>query len=154
MSEADEAIERELMRLVRSLERVHRSLQGADDVSHRLERSAYRVLAHIVDAGPVRLSGLAGLACVDVSTVSRQVTDLEAHGLVVREVDPTDGRAALLRATDRGDKLLRLTRESRGRFVREVLASWPAVDRHELGRLLARFNDGISATALVRQESS
>ncbi len=139
-----EVIERELIRLVRSAEQVHRRMQLAGTAPHQLERSAYRLLAHIVESGPVRLSTLAELACVDTSTVSRQITQLETQLLVTRQTDPADGRAALLVATDAGTKLLAQTREARTRFVRAVVEDWPANDRRELGRLLARFNDDVA----------
>lgn len=119
---------------------------------HQLERSAYRILAYLVETGGVRLSGLADLACVDLSTASRQVAALEAQRLVIREVDPADRRAAVLRATEQGCELLRVTRQARSRFVRDVVSSWPVAEQRELGRLLARFNDGV--TQSTRQEIS
>lgn len=149
-----EVIERELTRLVRSLEQAHRRITQARDFPQQLEKAAYRLLAHIVDGGPVRFSTLAELACVDTSTVSRQISALEAQGLVTRQTDPADGRAALLAATDDGAKLLQLTREARSRFVRDVVQSWPADDRGDLARLLTQFNDGVTQPAPARQGAS
>ena len=146
-----EVIERELTRLMRSLEHAHRRMLQAGDVPHHLERAAHRLLAHIVDGGPVRLSVLAELACVDTSTASRQISQLEAQGLVARQTDPADGRAALLAATDDGAKLLLRTRAARGRFVRELVGAWPSTDRKELGRLLTQFNDGVAQSTSSRQ---
>lgn len=146
-----EVIELELTRLVRSAEHVHRRMQLSGDAPNQLERSAYRLLAHIVEAGPVRLSTLAELACVDSSTVSRQISQLGAQGLVARQTDPADGRAALLAATADGIRLLTLTREARSRFVRDVVDAWPAADRRDLGRLLSKFNDGVARSLPARQ---
>lgn len=151
---AYEVIERELTRLVRSAEQIHRRMQMSGDFPHQLEKAAYRLLAHVVTAGPVRLSMLAELACVDSSTVSRQISQLESQGLVTRQTDPADGRAALLAATAEGSRLFALTRQARGRFVREVVASWPASDRDEFGRLLAQFNDGVAQPVPARQGAS
>ena len=149
-----EVIERELTRLVRSMEHTYRRMIQAGDFPHQLEKAAYRLLAHIVDGGPVRLSTLAELACVDTSTVSRQVQALEAQGLVTRQTDPADGRAALVAATDDGAKLLAITRETRSRFVRDVVQSWPAADRSDLARLLTQFNDGVTQSTPTRQGAS
>jgi len=93
---ATDAIEYELMRLVRSAEQAHRRMMADGPAGHQLERAAYRILAYLVETGGVRLSALADLACVDLSTASRQVAALEAQGLVVREVDAADRRAAVL----------------------------------------------------------
>lgn len=160
MSESDsDAVERELTRLVRSAEQIHRALQRSGGTGP-LEKSAYRLLAHVVQAGPVRLSDLAGLACVDLSTVSRQVTQLETQGLVRRTADPADRRASLLVATDEGGQLLRETRLARGRLLRDVLSDWPLADRDRFGQLLTQFNDDVArrladpvSTRSQRQES-
>ncbi len=151
---ADEVIERELTRLVRSGEQVHRRLQMTGDFPQHLERAAYRLLTHIVEEGPVRLSALAERACVDSSTVSRQISHLETQGLVARQPDPADGRAFLLAATPDGARLFTQTREARSRFLRDVMASWPAADRKELGRLLTQFNDGVEQPLPARQAAS
>ena len=63
---------------------------------------ATMLLFHLCKDGPQRSSALAAAACVDPSTVSRQVADLVDLGLVERRADPHDGRATLLAATDRG----------------------------------------------------
>jgi DNA-binding MarR family transcriptional regulator len=151
---ADGIIERELMRLVRASHHVHRRIQAAGEAPEQLERAAYQLLAHIVESGEVRLTALAELACVDTSTVSRQVSHLEAQGLVAREADTADRRAVLLRATDEGVTLLSRTRAARGRFIAAVVADWPADDRKDFGRLLARFNDGVARWTSAQQETS
>lgn len=150
---ADGVIERELMRLVRVGHQVHRRMQAAGDAPEQLERAAYQLLAHIVESGEVRLTALAELACVDASTVSRQVSHLEVQGLVARTADAADRRAVLLRATDEGGDLLTRTRAARGRFIAAIVADWPAGDRKDFGRLLARFNDGVASWTPVRQET-
>ncbi|MGB9376116.1 MAG: MarR family transcriptional regulator [Mycobacteriales bacterium] len=146
-----EVIERELTRLWRSAEHVHRRMHSAVEFPQHLERAAYRMLAHIVERGPVRQSKLAECSGLDTSTVSRQIAALETQGLVMRQSDPADARAVLLAATDGGIQLLTATRESRSRFVRDVVESWPAADRTELARLLTQFNDGVAQSASVRQ---
>lgn len=142
------------MRLVRAGHQVHRGMQVAGDAPDQLERAAYKLLGHIVEAGAVRLTALAERACVDASTVSRQVSDLEAQGLVAREADEADRRAALLRATDEGIKVFTVIRAARGRFISAVVADWSPDDREHFGRLLARFNEGVAQWTSARQETS
>jgi DNA-binding MarR family transcriptional regulator len=139
-----EDIERELTRLVRALfvPRVHERLSERAGVS--LERSAYGVLGRLSEAGALRTSELAGILSVDVSTVSRQVQDLESRGLLTRRPDPADGRATVLSLTAAGERVLGKIRTARREMMRAILSDWPADDRAELARLLSRFGDALA----------
>lgn len=76
---------------------------------------------------------------MDPSAVGRQVRQLEAQGLLVREADPDDGRVTRVRATPRGhDVRLRLADAGR-RHVADALAEWSRADRDELARLLPQL---------------
>jgi DNA-binding MarR family transcriptional regulator len=110
-------------------------------VGEGIDWAAYALLFHLVQDGPKRASALAETACVDPSTVSRQVGDLVRAGLVERQPDPEDGRASLLVATPRGheEHAARLAR--RQRMFARVVEGWPDEDVHRLTDLLARFND-------------
>ena len=72
-----------------------------------VEWAAYGLLFQLVNDGPRRSSALAETACVDPSTVSRQVAQLVKAGLVERQSDPEDGRASLLVATEQRPRRLR-----------------------------------------------
>lgn len=137
-------IEAALTRLLRGghIQRLHDQLAGGEP---RIDRAAYRVLGHIADAGPLRLSELAGHLGVDVSTVSRQVSDLERRALVARRADPLDRRAALLTLTDEGRATLDELRRLRRQVLADLLAGWPPGDRDQLSRLLQRLVDDIAA---------
>ena len=91
-----------------------------------VEWAAYGLLFQLVNDGPQRSSALAETACVDPSTVSRQVAQLVKAGLVERQSDPEDGRASLLVATERG----------RARLRRQAGA--PAADVRRVARGLVR----------------
>lgn len=108
-----------------------------------LDRALYVVLARIGDAGPLRLSDLAQLLGVDISTASRQVSALEARGLVARDPVPGDRRAALLRLTATGEEVLRAYRDTRRRLIGTAIAGWADADKRALVALLERFNDAI-----------
>jgi DNA-binding MarR family transcriptional regulator len=88
---------------------------------------------------------------LDPSTVSRQVRQLEAQGLVGRGTDPSDARAVLLALTPEGREVVGRFRGGRHGLMQQVLARWPEDDRRELGRLLSRFADDLTA-ACTRQE--
>jgi DNA-binding MarR family transcriptional regulator len=106
----------------------------------RLDRMALMVLGTLAHCGPSRLGAVAERTGLDPSTVSRQVADLEKAGLLAREADPEDRRAALLKATVEGEQVLdRLTRGRRKR-VERLLSDWTSDDIVTFGRLLAQLN--------------
>jgi DNA-binding MarR family transcriptional regulator len=104
-----------------------------------LERAAYGVLREVAERGPVRLTELANLLGLDLSTVSRQVKGLESAALLVRDIDPADGRAVCVTLSDTGIEALGRLRDARHRFFSELLADWPAEDRDRLAPLLERL---------------
>src|SRR4051794_32042767 len=71
-------------------------------IDGRVDRAAYLTLARLSDLGTARMSELAALLGLDLSTVSRQVRALEELGLVGRTSDPEDRRAYLLEPTESG----------------------------------------------------
>lgn len=118
---------------------------GAADGAHGIEWAAYALLFRLVADGPMRSSALAEAACVDPSTVSRQVAELVKAGLVERVPDPADGRASLLVATDRGREAHRARKTRRVETFGRIVAGWPAADVATLTDLLTRFNDSFVA---------
>jgi DNA-binding MarR family transcriptional regulator len=154
--EAGERLARQLFRLVRLIERskaqaTHHDREG----EQQLERATFGLLVQLVDHGPMRTSALAEAVYSDVSTVSRQVNQLVAAGLVERQADPGDGRATLLAATEPGKACLTRARERRNERVAALVADWPQADREQLVTLLDRFNTAFESTRMQRpgQES-
>jgi DNA-binding MarR family transcriptional regulator len=116
-----------------------------------LERGAYLLLGQIEADGARRLSALAETACVDLSTISRQVAALEAAGLVSRTTDATDRRAHLIQVTPAGREVLAHNREKWQVVLRDLMADWTAGERAEFVRLFARFNDALAAREQERK---
>lgn len=155
MARAEEAeswllddMERHLTVLIRqaTLPRLH------DQLAHRagvaLERGGYGVLTEIGERGRFRLSDVAEQLELEVSTVSRHVKQLEASGLVRREDDPDDGRAALVQLTPLGRRVLRKLQVARLAWMGELVADWSVAERKQFTALLGRFvNAGRAATA-------
>ena len=104
-----------------------------------LDRGGYWVLAKLNVLAPIRLSDLAGALELDASTVSRHVKTLSEAGLVGRESDPDDRRAALLTPTEEGRRALEASRALRLRSLRQATAAWPDSDRELLVDLLERL---------------
>ncbi|MBY8884502.1 MarR family transcriptional regulator [Streptomyces sp. PTM05] len=101
------------------------------------------LLARLVLGGERRATDLAADAFLDLSTVSRQVRSLVERGLVERHPDPEDRRGSLLTATEAGREAFEHYRRQRDAELAALLEPWPAEDRYQLIRLLARLNDDL-----------
>jgi DNA-binding MarR family transcriptional regulator len=117
-------------------------------VSERLAELGYQnfrtahgtIGQHIADGGS-RVTELADLAQVSKPTVVYLVNDLERLGYVERVPDPADGRAKLVRLTERG-----LAAQRAGtQIVRQIEADWGELlgvsDFEALRALLQRLHD-------------
>lgn len=93
----------------------------------------------------VRLSDLAHLKGLDVSTMSRRVSQLMARDLVARSPDPADGRASVLTLTQQGQRQLGMERSRRVQLVTETLVGWGVEDKDRLASMLCRLNESLEA---------
>ena len=142
-----EEIEQALTRVVRggNQPRIHELMMSKAGV--RLERSGYWVISRLGDAGAIRLSDLAPLLGIDLSTVSRQVQALEQQGLVRRTVDAADRRAVRLELTPLGKRTLAKLRQARRQMMATALADWSEGDKDDLARLLTLLADDLGKLA-------
>jgi DNA-binding MarR family transcriptional regulator len=132
----------QVIRLQRAFGSMRQQLAASGSTSGEgVEWAAYGLLFQLVKDGPQRSSMLAGAACVDPSTVSRQVAQLVKAGLVERQSDPEDGRAALLVATEQGQAVYAAKHEHRQRLFARLLEDWTTEDVDALTTLLTRLND-------------
>lgn len=97
------------------------------------------LLVHLAKCGARRPADIAAAMHLDQSTVSRHVANLVSAGLVARAADPTDGRAALVQATDAGVCQAEAVIGARVRQVESVLSTWSDEDRAAFARLVSRF---------------
>jgi len=97
---------------------------------------------HIADRGS-RVTELAQLAQVSKPTIVYLVNDLEHLGYVERIPDPADGRAKLVRFTERGARAQRAARE----IVAQIESDWTRLlgtrDFEVLRGLLQRLHEGL-----------
>ncbi|MGW0659284.1 MarR family winged helix-turn-helix transcriptional regulator [Streptodolium elevatio] len=104
-------------------------------------------LTRIGDFQPVRLSDLADQMGIGRTTLSRQVTDLVAAGLVERTPDPADARAATLELTPAGTETLRQIWDAWGSLIADITNDWPNLERDLLPELLSRLAQGLQTLA-------
>jgi DNA-binding MarR family transcriptional regulator len=98
---------------------------------------------------PRRVSDIAAALHLDVSTVSRQVSQLVAKGFDERLPDASDGRAHVLALTETGRDLLVEIRRRRNTWLEEVTSEWSAAELADFDRLLRRFADDVEAHPLL-----
>jgi DNA-binding MarR family transcriptional regulator len=125
-----------------NLSRVHERIVARAGVSG-IDRASYWTLARLAEHAPLRLSELAHVLGLDLSTVSRQVAALERHELVERTTDPSDRRAAVVDLTAEGHRALEGLRSAARARLTDVMADWSDEERAELARALTRFNEAV-----------
>lgn len=108
-----------------------------------IDKAGYWLLVRLSTESPVRLSELAETVELDLSTVSRQMRDLVAMGLVDKVPDPDDGRASLLSLSDRGRAVLGAVSEARRQALAEVIDEWTDEERIALTSGLLRLEAGL-----------
>jgi DNA-binding MarR family transcriptional regulator len=125
-----------------------RKVRRVDEASG-LTAARLSALSVLVFGGPTTLGRLARAEQVSAPTMSRLVHALEREGLAVRKPHERDGRAVLVRATDRGRRTLARGRERRISELADLLGALPA---GELETLAAAAS--IVETALSRPPSA
>ncbi len=145
----------ELTSLLRAMKELH--AQVVDESDLPCELAGTFVLGRLAVLGPVRLTQLAIELGLDPSSVSRQVSSLERHGLVAKEKDSHDQRAQQLVLTERGAAAVESLRRARAQALERLLPEWTPSDLEHLTASLGRLNADLAAgraTPRVRQETS
>lgn len=104
-----------------------------------VDELTYPVLSALARTGPRSAADLAPDAGLDRSGVTRRASRLEEAGLVRREPDPSDRRAALLVLTERGERTVEELRRRLATHITESLSSWPPGEAQTFARCLRRF---------------
>jgi DNA-binding MarR family transcriptional regulator len=107
-----------LVRAVRCIEHRHLVPEG------RLRRSDASVLRVLLRDGEQRGGEIAAKLGVDASVVSRQLTTLEADGLVSRRPDPADARVGLVSLAPRGKAQLEALYSTYTQQLRTAMADF------------------------------
>ena len=138
-------------RALGNLFRLSRNFRFQEAVHRRsgfaVDRASYGVLARVGELQPVRLSDLAHVLGVDVSTTSRQVATLEQRGLLMRAADPDDGRAVLLALTEPGEHYLKQLSAAWHEIVAESLIDWHPREIAKFATMIDRFVTTLGAAA-------
>ena len=126
--------------LHRGLLVVARSTRLHEDATYGgLSFTTFTLLSYVASAEAPHAADLAALHGLDKSTVSRQLTEFLADGLLQRAPDPVRARTQLLALTGKGRRQLQTARARQRKALEARMQTWPAEDVATLGRLLLRF---------------
>jgi DNA-binding MarR family transcriptional regulator len=135
-----------LVRAVRCIEHRHLMPDGG------LRRSDASVLKVLLRDGEQRGGEIAAKLGVDASVVSRQLTALEADGLVSRRPDPADARVGLVSLAPRGRAQLESLYSSYTQHLRAALADLDDDDMLAAADTMHRIAHAITeASQVVRR---
>lgn len=109
-----------------------------------LDRALFPLLVGVERLGPIGLVDLAERAGRDYTTVSRQVSRLEALGLVKREENSVDRRVRKVAITPQGKVMTNRVDAARERLGRAIFDSWEPQDVEALIRLMRKFADALN----------
>jgi DNA-binding MarR family transcriptional regulator len=103
-----------------------------EDEASGLSPARLSALSVVVFGGPLTLGQLAAAEQVRPPTMTRIVAALEQDGLVRRDPDPGDGRAVVISATVRGNRLLQRARRRR---IENLAGLMESVSEREIATL-------------------
>jgi DNA-binding MarR family transcriptional regulator len=105
-----------------------------------LHPAAGMLLSDLAKHGETRPSELAKHRMVDTSVISRQIAQLSAAGLIERRPAPEDGRASLVRVSEKGERELAAWRTLHLEFMSSALGGWDEGRIADLSDRLAAMN--------------
>ena len=111
------------------------------DAATGIRPAELSALSVVVFGGPLTLGDLAAAEQVRPPSMTRIVKALESEGLITRAPDESDRRVAWLRATPKGEQIMRQGRSARVALLAEWLRPLARKDRStlsEAGRILER----------------
>ena len=98
-------------------------------------------LRYLAGAGPLTVGQLSDYLCINDSSTSTTITDLEERGYVTRRRSPEDNRVVLVEITDLGRELLAHTPLGGIPLLREVLKTLPPEHLTPIHEALKAMNE-------------
>lgn len=116
---------------------------GREIRRHGLVLQEWRVLAALAAQGGQRLSDLAALTSIDLSTLSRLVGRMVRAGLLSRERTGGDRRELAVTLTDKGERVTGAIIPVARRYERRALRGFQPAEEAALKALLLRVYDNL-----------
>ncbi|WP_129646389.1 MarR family winged helix-turn-helix transcriptional regulator [Peristeroidobacter agariperforans] len=138
-------LHRSLIEILGELNRPQRDEYMVRAAGISLEGVLFPLLVSVERIGPIGLVELADRSGRDYTTVSRQVSKLEALGLVRREENTVDRRVRKVAITPQGKTMTNRIDSARERFARAIFDSWEPQDVEALMRLMRKLADALKS---------
>ena len=132
-----------LIDIVSVMNRPQRDAVMVREAGIALDRALFPLLVMVERLGPIGIVDLADRVGRDYTTVSRQVSRLEALGFVERRSTATDGRVREATITASGKALTDRIDATREAMARTIFADWEEQDIADLARLMRRFANAV-----------
>ena len=145
MAPTHEAASDLFVSLVKLMKMFHGMRQHAPRAHPAVDTMAYPLLFNLKEE-PRRVSALADCVHSDVSTVSRQVSHLVAHGLLEKVTDPEDGRAQVVTLSAEGKALLATLTSLRTDWFLTMLEDWSTQEARDFQHHILRFTAALEAS--------
>ena len=130
-----------LVDLVGIINQPQRDAEMVKEAGIELDSTLFSLLVGIDRLGPVGVMELADRTGRDYTTVSRQVSKLQAQELIVRRPSQADARVNEALITDKGREMVSAIDTARNRVVTAMLTDWSDEDVQRLALLLRRLAD-------------
>ena len=132
-----------LVDLVGLMNRPQRDSALLQEAGVLLDRALFPLLIAIERKGPIGVVELADFVGRDYTTVSRQITKLDALGLINRRSSKTDNRVREAVIAAKGKQMTSAIDAARERMATVLFAKWSKRDLQDLARLMRRFADDL-----------
>ncbi|HEV7976789.1 MarR family winged helix-turn-helix transcriptional regulator [Amycolatopsis sp.] len=137
----------ELMRQLKAASQLQQAgLTQIWQAERGMHPAAVHLLSDLAKHGEARPSELAKRRMVDISVVSRQISQLSESGLINRRPAPEDGRASLVQVSEKGREELARWRARYLEFMGHALDDWDEARLSQLIELLSAMNDDLRDT--------
>ena len=98
-------------------------------------------LRYLIEAGPLTVGQLGDYLCINDSSASTTIADLQKKGYVTRTRSPDDNRVVMVEVTERGRELIARTPLGGIPLLREVLKTLPPDRLARVHEALAMMNE-------------
>ena len=107
----------------------------------------------VLGGGPRTLGTLAAAEHVRPPTMTRLIQAMEAEGLVARAASRDDGRAMIIRATSRGERVLKQARSRRLAALRALLGTLEPAQVRQIERAVRILEPVVSGARTARRRA-
>ncbi|MGG5174951.1 MarR family winged helix-turn-helix transcriptional regulator [Pseudarthrobacter sp. J1763] len=137
--------------VVARITRIARMIQLRGDVvlaEHGVTRDEFELMSLLArSAGPLTPSALAASQITSAAAVTKRLKKLDDAGWVRREVNPSDGRGALIHLTQEGSSVLRPIIDAVAKFDSALLGELTANDSEQLANQLRALLTSVEGPA-------